>query len=178
MSAAADRPDLRWITTERLVGERIGAQHHDLLVAVWSDPRVTVWLGGPQDDAVLEARYERHLSHWAEYGYGLWALRERGTGAFVGYAGLAVTDVPGYPTVEVAYALLPSFWRRGLATEITRHLLGVAFDQLGLTEVVGFTMVTNEGSRGVLASAGLVYERELDHADLPHVLYRVTRPAG
>lgn len=174
----ATRPDVQWITTERLAGERIGPQHREHLVAVWTDPRVAVWLPSPQDEAYQHARFQRQLDHWTEHGYGLWALRERGTGAFVGYAGLCVTEVPGYRTVEVAYGLMPSFWRRGLATEVTRQMLDVAFGPLDLAEVVGFTMVTNEGSRGVMAGSGMVYERDLECAGLPHVLYRVTRPSG
>ena len=170
--------DLRWITTERLTGERMARQHRDLMVALWTDPRVTAWLGGPQDEEVQRQRFERHLRHWTEHGFGLWVLRERGTGAFVGYAGLCATEVPGYRTVEVAYGLVPSYWRRGLAREATRQLLEVAFTILELPEVVGFTMTTNERSQAVLTSAGLTYERPLEHADLPHVLYRVTRPSG
>lgn len=176
MTAAARPVELRWITTERLAGEQPGPQHRDLFVALWSDPRVAAWLGGEEDEPALVLRFERALAHWEEHGYGVWALRERGTGAFVGYAGLHVTEVPGQRTVEVLYALLPAYQGRGLATEISATLVEVAFERLELPEVVGYTMTTNEASRKVLERAGLAYERELDHAGLPHVLYLRRRP--
>lgn len=34
------------------------------------------------------------------------------------------------------------------------------------------TLPTNEGSRRVMAGAGLTYERDIVHRSLPHLLYR------
>jgi len=176
MAGPAQQVDLRVITTTRLTGERLGRQHRDLLVGLWSDPRVAAWLGGEQPEEAHQQRFERNLARWAEQGMGLWVLRERGTASFVGYAGLLRTDVPGYDTVEVAYGLVPSFWRQGLAAEITEHLIQVAFEQLDLPEVVAFTLTNNEPSQGVMRRSGMTYVRHLDHADLPHVLYVIKRP--
>ncbi len=52
----------------------------------------------------------------------------------------------------------------------------VAFDVLGLDEVVAITLPYNVGSPGVMTAAGLAYERDIVHAGLPHVLYRKRRP--
>jgi hypothetical protein len=49
----------------------------------------------------------------------------------------------------------------------------VAFERLGLTEVVSYTMVENRASRRVMEKLGFEYEREVVHANLPHVLYRL-----
>jgi [ribosomal protein S5]-alanine N-acetyltransferase len=49
----------------------------------------------------------------------------------------------------------------------------VAFDVLRLPAVVTYTLPYNAASRRVMEKLGFEYEREVVHADLPHVLYRL-----
>jgi RimJ/RimL family protein N-acetyltransferase len=77
--------------------------------------------------------------------------------------------------VEILYSLVSGRWGEGFATEITRESADVAFGDLGLAEVVAYTLVYNKGSRNVMEKSGFQFERELTHADLPHVLYRLRR---
>jgi RimJ/RimL family protein N-acetyltransferase len=171
----SERPDLTWLATERLEGQRIGVQHRDALVAVFNDPRVAVWLGGVKPEAEQSLQVDRMLAHWEDHGFGTYLLRQRGTAAVVGYAGLQWSEATGERQVEVLYALAPAYWRQGYATEVTQVLLRQAFEQLELEQVVAFTMTTNEGSQGVMRRAGMTYVREFEHADLPHVLYVLHR---
>lgn len=170
-AAAQERPDLTWLGTERLEGERVGKQHRELLVALLDDPRVAQWLGGPRPPAEQSLRVDRMLAHWDEHAFGTYVLRERGTAAVVGCAGLAWTEATGERQVEVRYALAPAHWGRGYASEAARALIAQAFEQLHLEEVVAFTMTTNEASQAVMRRVGMVYERDFEHADLAHVLY-------
>jgi [ribosomal protein S5]-alanine N-acetyltransferase len=78
--------------------------------------------------------------------------------------------VGGNVEVELAYALVAEYWDRGLATE----MLAVAFEHLGLTELVCFTLTANRASRRVMEKVGFEYERDVVHAGQPHVLYRLT----
>ena len=71
----------------------------------------------------------------------------------------------------------PNYWNRGYATEMAREAARVAFDVLELVDVVSFTVHGNEASRSVMEKLGMTYERDVDHAGLPHVLYRLTRDA-
>jgi RimJ/RimL family protein N-acetyltransferase len=82
--------------------------------------------------------------------------------------------VGGNDEVELAYALVAEYWNRGLATEMARGILRVAFEQLHMTDVVCFTLTTNRASQRVMEKAGFEYERDVVHAGLPHVLYRIT----
>jgi ribosomal-protein-alanine N-acetyltransferase len=67
-------------------------------------------------------------------------------------------------------------WGEGLATEVARELVRVAFDDVGLPDVVAFTLPTNVASQRVMQKAGLELERDIVWADLPHVLYRLGNP--
>ena len=43
-----------------------------------------------------------------------------------------------------------------------------------MDEIVCFTWTENRASQNVMKKCGFVYERGFVHADLPHVLYRLT----
>ena len=134
--------------------------------------------GAPNDGVVSDEETQRflrrHLDHWDRYGYGLWAFRDREDDRFVGRAGLYNTHVGGSDEVELAYALMAEYRNRGLATEMAEAILGVAFERLGMADVVCFTLTTNRASQRVMEKAGFEYERDVVHAGLPHVLYRIT----
>ena len=75
--------------------------------------------------------------------------------------------------MELLYGLVADAWGRGLASELARESLRVAFAELSLPELVAFTLPDNLRSRAVMERAGFRYERDVLHAGLPHVLYRL-----
>jgi [ribosomal protein S5]-alanine N-acetyltransferase len=162
--------------TERLVAARL--QHVDFsdLCRMHQDPDVMATLGGPRSDERTREFLHRNLHHWDEHGFGLWVFRAASNRAFVGRGGLRHVHVGGNDEVELAYALMPEFWGRGLATEMATALVSIAFEQLGLAQLVAFTTTTNIPSRRVMEKVGCTFEREIFHGKLPHVLYRLRRP--
>ena len=85
-------------------------------------------------------------------------------------------DVDGSEEVEIGYALMPEYWGFGLATEISRAMLQIAFWRLGLNEVVALISPSNAASHRVVEKLGGSREGDIVHAGLPHVLYRICRP--
>lgn len=142
------------------------------LCRMHADVRVMATLGGVRSEERTREFLRTNLAHWDEHGFGLWMFREAATGAFVGRAGLRHVRIAGREEVELAYALMPEFWGRGLATELARGLVRIAFEELALAELVAFTITTNQASRRVMEKVGFAFERELVHAGVPHVLYR------
>ena len=134
-------------------------------------------MNGTRSDAEVDAILERDVDHWERHGYGHWAWRalDPEAGGFVGRGGLRTLPLLGRVETEVGYALLPTWWRRGLATEIAAASVRHAFEEVGLTSLVSFTQPTNVGSRRVMEAVGFVYDRDFTHAGLPHVLYRLAR---
>ena len=77
-------------------------------------------------------------------------------------------------------------WNKGLATEGARRAAQYAFESLGSTEIVSFTVPANLPSRRVMEKLGMTHDPvdDFDHPKLPqghplrrHVLYRLARPA-
>lgn len=140
------------------------------------DPRVALTLsvdGLPPGEAEVRANFAAKLARWETSGYGIWIFREAASGAFVGYCGLAPDMIDGREEVELLYAIMPEYWGRGVTTALAAAVLRVAFGELGLAEVIAYTLPTNRASQRVMEKNGLRYERDIVHAGLPHVLYRV-----
>ena len=162
------------VQTARLVGEPIALDHHDALMALVGDPRVGATLGGVLTPERAAEVLARQVDHWRLHGFGYWVWRERATGDVVARGGLQHTNVGGRDEVEVGWAVMAGRWGEGFATELGAESLRVAFEVLGLREVVAFALPDNGASRRVMAKLGFALEREdVVHAGLPHVLYRI-----
>jgi RimJ/RimL family protein N-acetyltransferase len=169
------------IETERLVCERLRRDHAAELRTLLLDPRVarTLW-PRPQlpTETDLANSLAAKLGHWERHGFGDWLLRDRSTGAMVGRGGLQHTFVAGIHDVEAGWAIVPERWGQGLATELALTAVEVGFKDLGLLQIVAFTLPDNLASRRVMEKAGFSFEREIVHAGRPHVLYRLDSPVA
>jgi [ribosomal protein S5]-alanine N-acetyltransferase len=133
---------------------------------------------GPTHHSRCAGQPGRQAHHWERHGFGLWLLRDRATGELVGRGGLQYTDAIGGYAVEAAWAIVPERWGRGLATELGQASVRVAFESLRLDEIIAITLPGNVGSRRVMEKAGFVYDREIEHVGLAHVLYRRRPDSG
>ena len=84
--------------------------------------------------------------------------------------------------MEIGWRLDAAYWNRGLATEGARAVLRYGFEELGLHEIVSFTVPANLPSRRVMEKLGMRHDPagDFDHPRLPeghplrrHVLYRL-----
>jgi [ribosomal protein S5]-alanine N-acetyltransferase len=160
--------------TDRLLLTRLRESDLADLCRMYRDPRVMATLGGVRFEQETRELLQRHLAHWEQHGFGLWAARELATGQFAGRGGLRHWTIEGREEVEVGYGFMPEFWGRGLATELAAASVRLGFEVLGQEELVCMALPTNGASRRVMEKVGFRYERDVLHADLPHVLYRLT----
>jgi [ribosomal protein S5]-alanine N-acetyltransferase len=160
--------------TARLLLTRLQAADFDDLHAMHSDPQVMATLGGVRSRDETQRVLDLLVSNWETDGFGYWLARERASGGFAGRGGLRRVRLEGRPEVEVGYALMPAYWGRGLATELARESVRVAFAELGVRELVCFTLPINRASQQVMQRAGFRYAGDTVWADLPHVLYRLS----
>ncbi len=163
------------IQTERLSLERIRPEDVEDMVAMHQDDRFVEVFGHRSDPDHVRTFTAKQIDDWDRLGFSLWTIRDRDTGAFVGRGGLRSVTIDGVEEVELGYGLRPEWWDRGLATEMSRVAVEVGFDRLGLQSIVSFTMPGNVRSRHVMEKMGMTFERDIVWADMPHVLYRITR---
>jgi RimJ/RimL family protein N-acetyltransferase len=153
--AVADTP-APWLQTLRLDFREFVASDIEDLVRLDSDPRVLKHINGgkPMARADAEASMRRVLPYYALYpGLGVWRAERRDNKDFVGW--YCLKYCPPTADVEVGYRLLHKHWGHGYATEGARALVDFAFDDLGLTRVIGVTDPGNRASQHVLQKSGL-----------------------
>jgi ribosomal-protein-alanine N-acetyltransferase len=171
-------PHPKELLTRRLTARPPRAEDFGWLRMLHSDPRVTATLsadGNPFAEDATRAALAAALEHWQRHGAGIRYFFERGGGDFVGYCGLRRAVVEGREETELLYAVRAEHWRKGYGAEMARAALREGFETLGFQELVAFTLPHNAGSRGVMERCGMRYERDIVHAGLPHVLYRIRR---
>jgi [ribosomal protein S5]-alanine N-acetyltransferase len=160
--------------TERLRAYRLRPEHFALLLAMHQDAITMASLGGVRSEQQTRDYMQRFLDHWQENGFGMWLLYDRDQ-QFVGRAALRRMELDGQIEVEVGCALLAPFWNKGVASEMVRALVNLAFVRLGLPNMVGFALPSNVASIRILQKLGFQYEKDIVHAERRHVLYRLTR---
>lgn len=163
------------IETPRLIGQRICSSHLEFMINMQSDPLVMETLGGVRDRATTIQNLQWNMEQWDSHGHGLWIFHYKDTSEIVGRGGLRKVHIEESEEVEVGYALLPPFWGKGLATEIARVSILVAFTHFDYNDVVSFTLTTNSASEKVMRKTGFKYETDFVRAGLSHVLYRIRR---
>jgi RimJ/RimL family protein N-acetyltransferase len=163
------------VATARLVGRRPEPGDADAWVRWYTDPNVdeAAWPERLRTADDARGQVEASIRHWERWGFGRWTVLE--SGVAVGDAGLSHATVEGRPEVELAWFFASEVWNRGYATEMAREALRVAFEVLELDDVVALTTTGNGPSRAVMEKLGMAYERDIVHAGLPHVLYRLGR---
>lgn len=144
----------RTIETPRLRLDPIGAgDEDDWWAAIWSDAEVTRYLPPrrPLPREHMARMLEKRREEWESQQFGVWAIRDRETGEFVGHCGLVVNDPP---RVELIYALARSAWGQGLVTEAASAVISYAGFALGITELDALVFEENLASARVLEKLG------------------------
>ena len=153
----------RTLHTGRLVLTPVSGADLPDLRAIKADPRVfAVMLGGVRNAAETAEDLARDVIHWGAYGFGIWAIRERDAGKFVGITGLE--ERPDGRGIALRFALWPEEQGRGLAREAANAALRFGHERARLPRIVAVARESNFGSRTVLGSIGMrpveYFERE------------------
>lgn len=145
----------RWsLRTPRLVLTPVGGADLLDLIAIKADPRVfAIMLGGVLTPAQTQEELARDVVAWGADGFGIWTIREAGSGAFAGITGLERR--PDGRGVALRFALWPEAQGRGLAREAAGAALRFGHDEAGLARIVAVARANNFASRVVLGDIGM-----------------------
>ncbi|HEX3670909.1 MAG TPA: GNAT family N-acetyltransferase, partial [Candidatus Cybelea sp.] len=120
------------IETPRLRLRRFREDEVELVHRVMNDPLVMRYYPETYDLDRCRKVLNSILDSYAKRGYSLFVVERKAGGEFIGQIGLLHwDDVDAREDVEVAYMLLPSFWKMGYATEAAQACRDWAFENLG-----------------------------------------------
>lgn len=165
-----------------LEAERLGFrtwQQDDLplAIALWTDPEVMGFMGGPMSTAQAEARFRTERDNQQKYGFQYWPIFDRATGAHAGCSGLkpfrGQTDV-----LEVGVHLARSFWGGRHGEEAARAVITWAWHNTAAEALVAGHFPANEHSRALIGRLGFVYTHQefWEPTATMHPYYRLERP--
>ena len=152
------------IETERLRLCLPRWDHFEALTAMHADEETARFIGGVRDAGLSFRTLAMIIGHWSLRGYGLFAVEERETGAFVGRVGLL--NPVGWPAIELGWALARPYWGKGYALEAARAVLASEVPKLDTDRLISIIHQDNHRSRrlaerlGAVAGEGLCFDGE------------------
>jgi RimJ/RimL family protein N-acetyltransferase len=158
------------LDTDRLHLRRWLPDDREAHALIWSDPAVWRSLrpGAGDPEAAATESFDRHLRHWDEHGWGLWAVAEKETGEIIGWLGAAhPTFIPELADeIEIGWVLRSAFWGRGLATEGARAAADAASTHLAPERLISLILPSNARSIAVAERLGMTRAEEVLHPEL------------
>lgn len=156
-----------FVETERLFLAEFLESDALQLFELDSNPLVHRYLGAPVLTHLSEAQeiIAGFRQQYQDYGIGRWAMIEKTSGQFLGWAGLefeirAVNKIRGF--YDLGYRLLPAYWNRGFATEAARGALHYGFETLKIDTIFADADIENKASINVLQKVGMKWVENFD----------------
>ena len=168
------------IETQRLILRPHVLEDFDAMFAMSSDPEVMRFIrhGAQATRQDVWSKLLRNIGHWTAFGYGLFAVVEKSSGAHVGDTGLAIfhrglgDDFDPYPETAWVYALAAQ--GRGYATEAAMAAHDWLDGKLGRGRSVCIIAPDNAGSLAVARKLGYAPYAEAEYKGDPVV--KLERP--
>jgi RimJ/RimL family protein N-acetyltransferase len=143
------------------------------LYAFYSDPVSESIYGPVGSRGDVWRNVAKCIGHFHLRGYGLWALEEKTTGSFAGYAGLWFPQ--GWGDVEVGYGLAAEHRGKGFATEAAACARDYGY-KIGFERLVSYVLPTNEASQRVVQRLHAKPDGAFMVHDVPHIIYLHQKP--
>lgn len=164
------------LETERLVLRAWRIEDFEPFAAMMADPEVARFLTAdqaPQDRATAWRAMAVLVGHWAMRGYGLFAVEEKASGAFVGRIGAWRPE--GWVGLELGWALARAHWGKGYAFEAARAAGDWILATQDSDDLVSLIHADNKPSQKLAVRLGMAIAHETYHAGMPHAVWKIAR---
>lgn len=158
---------LRELNTEDLSDLREILQDKETMYAYeapFSDKKVNEWLSW-------------NLTSYQENGFGLWAVIDQKSEAFIGQCGIVYSKVDDDLLLEIGYLIKKNYWNQGYASSASQLCLKYAKEQLQAQKICSIIRDTNESSKRVAEKNGMrivkEYYKDYSGQAVKHVVYSV-----
>ena len=151
------------ILTNRLILRQFREDDLDAYAKIMGDRKVGKWF--PKGDGYSHEESERSLKailkHWAEHGFGIWAIVDKANDALTGRCGLNLIDETS--EVEIDFVVSPNSWGKGYATEAAKTALAYGFENLRLQTIIALAKPENTASRRVIEKIGMHFIKKAEY---------------
>lgn len=159
------------LETERCLVRETTVPDVDVFYEIYAEPGITRYMEPLYADPEEERAYARDYIEkvYAFYGFGIWTVLEKESGAVIGRAGICYRE--GYEDPELGFLIGEPWQGKGLATEVCRAVLAYADRELGFKRVLAFVQPDNAASRRVCGKIGMHEEAQVCVQGQDYALY-------
>lgn len=168
------------VETERFMLREILTDDADGLFELDSDSEVHKYLGNNPVKTIEQIHEVIGFiqNQYTENGIARWAIIEKTTNDFVGWAGLKLVKetTNGYINYyDLGYRLIQKHWNKGIATEVSKAIVEFGFNNMYLNEMYAMADVNNSASNKVLQKLGFELIEVFNDENVPHNWYKLTK---
>jgi ribosomal-protein-alanine N-acetyltransferase len=124
-----------------------------LAEALWGDPEVTRFIGGPFSPQKIQDRLNTEIELCSKHNVQYWPIFRLESHEHAGCAGLRPYR-PEDRIFELGVHLRPAYWGRGLAEEAARAVIKFAFENAGAKALFGGHHPANSASQHLISKLG------------------------
>ena len=144
--------------TERLIIRPTSEEDAAFILELLNTPKWLKYIGDRNVKTVESAKEyinNKILPQLKKLGYSNYTLIRKSDKVKIGTCGLY--DREGLEGIDIGFAFLPEFERKGYAFESANKLKNVAFDEFGITEISAITTKDNIASQKLLEKLGMIF---------------------
>ena len=171
---------MKILETERTILREIVKTDAEFILDLLNQPSFIRYIGDRNVRTIDEARdyiESRFTENYKKFGFGMWAVELKATRASASMSKSALTDerasafeiapmgICGFvkrdslPDVDIGFAFLPQYARKGYAFESAATALEYGRDVLQLKRILAITSKDNESSGRLLGKLNFKFER-------------------
>ena len=159
------------LETERLILRRLSVDDAEFILRLLNEPSFLQFIGNKGVRNISDAQdyiLKGPLKSYERFGFGLYVVELKKGQVSIGICGLIKRD--SLKDVDIGFAFLPEFWKKGYAFESASAVMVYGRDVVGLDRIVAIANPDNHVSIGVLEKLGLRFERMIKLApDEPEI---------
>ena len=152
-------PNAYFLRTSRLGFRQWSADDLPLALALWGDPEVTRFIGGPFSPENVKARLDIEIASMTVHNVQYWPMFLLANDEFAGCAGLRPYKLEEQ-IYELGFHVRAAHWRKGLAQEAALAIIAFAFGSIRANALFAGHHPANDASRRVLQKLGFRFTRE------------------
>ncbi|MEP6707831.1 MAG: GNAT family N-acetyltransferase [Pyrinomonadaceae bacterium] len=154
------------LETDRLVLRWLETEDAEFILRLLNEPSFLRFIGDKGVRTIDDARdyiLNGPVHSYERFGFGLYLTELKEPQVPIGICGLLKRD--SLKDVDVGFAFLPEFWRKGYAFESAAAVMAYGRDAFGLDRIVAITSPGNDESIKVLVKLGLRFEGTIKLSD-------------
>ena len=165
------------LETERLFLRELSWDDWEALCAILQDEETMYAYEGAFSDVMVREWLERQLSRYEKWGFGLWAVILKESGALIGQCGLTMQPWKDGEVLEIGYLLNRAYWHKGFVAECAAACKEYAFQVLKAEEVTSIIRDNNLASQKVALRNGMeptkTFVKHYHGIDMPHIIFSI-----